>query len=55
VGQTPKEVVWRAGRSKLWRYPSDHIGVSPPLLIVYSLFNRSYIPPRVSGSGSRPR
>jgi len=43
VGQTPKEVVWRAGRSELWRYRSDHIGVSPPLLIVYSLFNRSYI------------
>jgi len=43
VGQTPKEVVWRAGRSELWRYRSDHIGVSPPLLIVYSLFNRSCI------------
>ena len=43
VGQTPKEVVWRRGRSELWRYRSDHIRVSPPLLIVYSLFNRSYI------------
>jgi len=43
VGQTPKEVVWRAGRSELWRYRSDHVRVSPPLLIVYSLFNRSYI------------
>jgi poly[(R)-3-hydroxyalkanoate] polymerase subunit PhaC len=43
VGQTPKEVVWRAGRSELWRYRSDHARVSPPLLIVYSLFNRSYI------------
>jgi polyhydroxyalkanoate synthase len=43
VGQTPKEVVWRAGRSELWRYRNDNIAVSPPLLIVYSLFNRSYI------------
>jgi polyhydroxyalkanoate synthase subunit PhaC len=43
VGRTPKEVVWRRGRSELWRYRSDHVRVSPPLLIVYSLFNRSYI------------
>ena len=43
VGQTPKEVVWRRGRTELWRYRSDHVRVSPPLLIVYSLFNRSYI------------
>jgi polyhydroxyalkanoate synthase len=43
VGQTPKEIVWHKGRSELWRYRSDHIRVSPPLLIVYSLFNRSYI------------
>src|ERR1700694_3762632 len=43
VGQAPKEIVWRRGRSELWRYRSDEIRVSPPLLIVYSLFNRSYI------------
>jgi polyhydroxyalkanoate synthase len=43
VGGTPKEILWRRGRSELWRYRSDHIRVSPPLLIVYSLFNRSYI------------
>ena len=43
VGQTPMDVVWGRGRSELWRYRSDHIRVSPPLLIVYSLFNRSYI------------
>jgi polyhydroxyalkanoate synthase subunit PhaC len=39
----PKEIVWRAGRSELWRYRSDHIRVSPPLQIVYSLFHPSYI------------
>ena len=39
-GQTPKDIVWRAGRSELWRYRHDAISVSPPLLIIYSLFNR---------------
>jgi polyhydroxyalkanoate synthase len=43
VGQAPKEIVWRRGRTELWRYRNDHVHVSPPLLIVYSLFNRSYI------------
>src|SRR6476620_942428 len=43
VGQTPKEVVWRSGRTELRRYRSDRVSVSPPLLIVYGLFNRSYI------------
>jgi polyhydroxyalkanoate synthase len=43
VGQTAKKVVWRSGRTELWRYRSDRVSVSPPLLIVYSLFNRSYI------------
>jgi polyhydroxyalkanoate synthase len=43
LGQTPKDVVWREGRSELWRYRNDAVRVSPPLLIIYSLFNRSYI------------
>ncbi len=43
VGQTPKDVVWRHGRSELWRYRNDNVRVSPPLLIVFSLFSRSYI------------
>jgi polyhydroxyalkanoate synthase subunit PhaC len=43
VGPTPKEIVWRKGRTELWRYRNEQIRVSPPLLIVYSLFNRSYI------------
>ena len=30
VGQTPKEIVWRRGRSEPWRYRGDHIRVSPP-------------------------
>ena len=41
--QTPKDVVWRRGRSELWHYRNDNVRVSPPLLIVFSLFSRSYI------------
>ena len=44
VGQTPKDVVWRHGRSELWRYRGDESqGRRPPLLLVFSLFSRSYI------------
>jgi polyhydroxyalkanoate synthase subunit PhaC len=48
VGVTPKDVVWRRGRSQLWHYRNDpdvHGGVrySPPLLLVFSLISRSYI------------
>jgi polyhydroxyalkanoate synthase len=43
VGRTPKDVVWRSGRCELWRYRSDKVTVSPPLLIVFSLISRSYI------------
>ena len=43
LGQTPKYVMWREGRCELWRYRNDEVRVSPPLLIIYSLFNRSYI------------
>ena len=44
VGQTPKDVVWRRGRSELWRYRGDASrGPRPPLLLVFSLFSRSYI------------
>jgi len=43
VGQSPKDVVWRAGRCELWHYRNEHVTVSPPLLIVFSLISRSYI------------
>jgi poly(3-hydroxyalkanoate) synthetase len=36
----------------LWRYRNDGISVSPPLLIVYSLFNRSYILDLAPGNSS---
>ena len=35
--------MWRRGRCELWHYRNDDVRVSPPLLIVFSLFSRSYI------------
>lgn len=43
VGLSPKDVVWSRGRTELWHYRSDQVSLKPPLLIVYSLFNKSYI------------
>jgi len=43
VGCTPKDVVWRRGRTELWHYRNDGVQVSPPLLIVFSLISRSFI------------
>jgi polyhydroxyalkanoate synthase subunit PhaC len=43
VGCTPKDVVWRCGRTQLWHYRNDDVRVSPPLLIVFSLVSRSCI------------
>jgi polyhydroxyalkanoate synthase len=43
LAPTPKTVVWSRGRSQLWRYHNDNVRLRPPLLIVYSLFSRSYL------------
>lgn len=43
VGLSPKDVVWSRGRTELWHYRSDQVSLRPPLLIIYSLFNKSYI------------
>jgi polyhydroxyalkanoate synthase len=43
VGKTPKDVVWKRGKSELWRYRSDSVTVGTPVLIVMSLISRSYI------------
>ena len=50
LGTTPKDVVWRRGRSELWHYRNDSVRFSPPLLIVFSLFSRSYILDLLSGN-----
>jgi len=43
VGLTPKDVVWRRGRTQLWHYRNDAVRYSPPLLVVFSLISRSFI------------
>jgi polyhydroxyalkanoate synthase len=43
LAPTPKDVVWSRGRTQLWRYRNDNVRFAPPLLIVYSLFSRSYL------------
>jgi polyhydroxyalkanoate synthase subunit PhaC len=43
VGQTPKDVVWRRDKAELWRYRSDEVTTSTPVLVVMSLISRSYI------------
>lgn len=43
VGLSPKDVVWSRGRTELWHYRSAKTSLKPPLLIIYSLFNKSYI------------
>ena len=42
-GWTPKDVVWRGGRSELWRYRGPGGPGGTPLLVVFSLVSRSYI------------
>ena len=43
LGCTPKDTVWTAGRCELWHYRSDNVTLAPPVLIIYSLLNRSFI------------
>lgn len=44
VGQTPKEVIWRRGRTRLYRYrPLAERAVATPLLMVHSLISKPYI------------
>ncbi len=43
VGLTPKDVVWQRERAQLWRYRNDRIMWSPPIFLVASLVNRSYV------------
>jgi polyhydroxyalkanoate synthase subunit PhaC len=43
LGTTPKDVVWRRGRARLWRYRGGEVRYGPPVVIVHSLVSRSYI------------
>ncbi|MEU2004866.1 alpha/beta fold hydrolase [Rhodococcus sp. NPDC019627] len=40
---TPKDIVWQQGDVKLWRYHSDKVSISPPLLLFIGLVSRSSI------------
>jgi poly[(R)-3-hydroxyalkanoate] polymerase subunit PhaC len=43
LGATPKEVVWKRGKTELWRYTGGTVRYGPPVVIVHSLVSRSYI------------
>ena len=43
VGQTPRDLVWRRDKARLWRYRPGDVSNPVPILIVHSLVSRSYI------------
>ena len=43
MAQTPRDLVWKRDKARLWRYRSDRRRFSPPVLIVHSLVSKSYI------------
>ncbi|EGD56717.1 alpha/beta fold hydrolase [Gordonia neofelifaecis] len=43
TGVTPRDLVWRNGRARLYRYRNDDVRYRPPLLIVFSVVSRAYI------------
>ncbi|MEZ5376009.1 MAG: alpha/beta fold hydrolase [Acidimicrobiales bacterium] len=50
ISSTPKDTVWQRDKVRLWRYRSDRRSGGPPLLLVHSLVNRSYIFDLVPGN-----
>lgn len=43
VARTPRDLIWKQDKARLWRYRSDNRRYSPPVLIVHSLVSKSYI------------
>jgi polyhydroxyalkanoate synthase len=44
TGQTPKEVIWRKNKAKLYRYTPTRPKLFPvPILLVYALINKPYV------------
>ena len=43
LNPTPKDEVWRLGKARLWRYRSDAVGHSPPVLLCLGLVGDSAI------------
>ncbi len=50
IASTPKDTVWQRDKVQLWRYRSEKRSGGPPLVIVHSLVNRSYIFDLVPGN-----
>jgi polyhydroxyalkanoate synthase subunit PhaC len=42
TGATPRDLVWRRGKTELWRYRSDHVSRRPPIVLYVGLVGRSY-------------
>jgi polyhydroxyalkanoate synthase len=40
---TPKDIIWRGRKAELWRYRSDQVLYSTPILLYIGLVSRSYI------------
>jgi polyhydroxyalkanoate synthase len=40
---TPRDLIWRRDKARLWRYRSSERRYTPPVLIVHSLVSKSYI------------
>jgi polyhydroxyalkanoate synthase len=43
MAQTPRDLVWKRDKARLWRYRSAERRQRPPVLIVHSLVSKSYI------------
>src|SRR5690349_2365277 len=43
MAQTPRDLVWKRDKARLWRYRSEARRYAPPLLFVHSLVSKSYI------------
>jgi polyhydroxyalkanoate synthase len=43
VAATPRDLVWKLDKARLWRYRSPGPRHGPPILIVHSLVSKSYI------------
>jgi poly[(R)-3-hydroxyalkanoate] polymerase subunit PhaC len=43
VAQTPRDLIWKRDKARLWRYRSNRPRYGPPVLIVHSLVSKSYV------------
>lgn len=43
MAQTPRDLVWKRDKARLWRYRSEDRRYRPPVLIVHSLVSKSYV------------